>query len=314
MDRLESQHSLYHYSDLRKFLSITFCSSDLMELRLIESWHSAAESQSRIVARKWGTPAEVLADWPYLIRENKRGVNVFFGVNPRLCQGSKKQDVAICRTLWADLDDARPTDIQRWASVPTPSVIVDSGRGVHLYWRLKEPVEVQSLEVRTQLESTLQGLYQYLRADSVQDVTRLLRLPGLANVKNFRNGHPALACRIAHCDSGCLYEWADFQKFVLPTKTSTSEVQVGIPDDRFTHCPLQVPRDMQRIRGLTRLLTKEVADRSKRDFFVVMKLLELGCSHQEVESLVSQHSKFVDNPAYLQRTILNASQALKTGN
>jgi hypothetical protein len=286
VNMLESPLSLYHYSDFREFLNVTFQPADLIELRLIESWHTATENQSRVVVRKWGTPAEILADWPQLARENKQGINIFFGVNPRLRQGSKKEDVAVCRTLWADLDDARPTDIQRWASVPSPSVIVDSGRGVHLYWRLKQPLEVQSLEVRKQLESTLQGLYQHLQADSVQDVTRLLRIPGLANVKDFRNGNSPLACRIAQCNPGCLYEWADFQKFVLPASDLSPEVQDGTLDDRFTRCEPQGPRDMQRIRGLTRLLTKKVTDRSKRDFFVVTKLLELGCSHQEVESLV----------------------------
>jgi hypothetical protein len=70
-------------------------------------------------------------------------------------------------------------------------------------------------------------------------------------------------------------------------------------------------RDIRRVRGLVRLLTKDSIDRSKRDYFVVTKLLELGCSQDEVASMVSNYSKFCGNETYLHRTIENAVRAVR---
>jgi hypothetical protein len=54
--------------------------------------------------------------------------------------------IRLVRCLWADIDDCKTVDevqarLDR-ADLPRPTVIVCSGRGYHLYWRLTEPVQI----------------------------------------------------------------------------------------------------------------------------------------------------------------------------
>lgn len=299
--------------ELGEFLAALFAPHDLIELRLIETWQRCGQRESHCVGRQWLTSDALHSAWPALRSQNRSGANVFFGVNPRKRQGSKKADVAFCRTLWADLDNVRPQEESRWAAFPPPSVIVDSGHGVHLYWRLSQPVMLSTSASRTLVEAVLRGMYQTLESDPVQDVSRLLRLPGFANVKDLRNGRVAMPCRLVAHHENRRYHFTDFQHYAVePPSRGTSEVREARPSGLETVSFLGL-RDTKRIRGLVRLLANEAADRSKRDFFVVTKLLTLGCTPAEIAELVSPHSKFSGNEIYLKRTIDNALRAAGRG-
>ncbi len=295
--------------ETREFIATLFLPADLVELRLIETWSEAGKHRSRFVDRSWVTPDSLESAYPALTRENQQGANIFYGVNPRSGRGSKKEDVALCRSLWADIDDARPGDAGRWGMLPPPTVVVDSGRGVHLYWRLNEPVRMDSEAAQRCVESILFGMYRELASDTVQDVSRLLRLPGFANVRGWRVGKAPSQCKLVEAHAGRTYDLASFRRFgqttTPPTRTAPPSNAIGLCEPRLPATP-----DMRRVRGLVRLLTQQSPDRSKRDFFVVVKLLELGCSQDEVASLVSSHSKFSGNADYLRRTIDNAAHAI----
>ena len=293
-------------SQTADFLELLFDPSDLIEIRLIETWKSDSKTCSKVIDRRWERAHTLIANLQSFRTANENGANVFFGVNPRLRMGSKKGDVALCRCLWADIDSVQQSDTQRWQCLPEPSLIVDSGHGVHLYWILKESFVVSNDGQREHVEGILKGMYQILSADSVQDVSRILRLPGFANVKNFRNGAPPLPCVIPHT-SDTSYDLVDFEpdKAVLPEQSYYLNCATIPNDDRFTS---------SRIRGLMRLLGKDTEDRSKRDFYVVIRLLSLGCSQTDIQELVSTHSKFAGNARYLQQTIQNAQKVLKQQN
>lgn len=296
--------------DVREFVGTLFLPEDLVELRLIETWTESGKHRSEVVERLWVQADSLVASYPTLHQRNQLGANIFYGVNPRSSRGSTKVDVAICRTLWADLDDARPDDNQRWRMLPSPSLIVDSGRGVHLYWRLNQPIVMDSQATQFQFESILRGMYRELASDSVQDVSRLLRLPGFNNVRNFRHGIQPSNCKLAEIHPDRVYELAEFQHFAADVRR---EGQGGEGASNWPPNGMYFSgnRDIRRVRGLVRLLTKDSIDRSKRDYFVVTKLLELGCTQDEVASMVSNYSKFCGNETYLHRTIENAVRAVR---
>lgn len=71
------------------------------------------------------------------------------------------------------------------AAFPAPSVLVDSGGGIHGYWLLREPWLLDSDEAR-QAAELVQRLWvqQVIGADpSVHDLVRILRIPGTLNFK-----------------------------------------------------------------------------------------------------------------------------------
>jgi hypothetical protein len=78
-----------------------------------------------------------------LERSSQRLTNVFFGVCPRYApRYDQAWQIRIVRCFWADLDNCVPdTALERCelAGLPKPTAVVNSGYGVHLYWKLAEP-------------------------------------------------------------------------------------------------------------------------------------------------------------------------------
>lgn len=71
------------------------------------------------------------------------------------------------------------------ATWPTPSVIVDSGGGIHCYWLLREPWLLDSDDTRQAAEIVQRSwVQQVIGADAtVHDLVRILRVPGTLNFK-----------------------------------------------------------------------------------------------------------------------------------
>ena len=272
---------------LRHFLFALFAESDIVEIRPIEVWRSATTGTrcSRVIdhERRWLTRDGIITAFNELESLNlKQRANIFMGVNPRANVGGASQaDVASCRCLWADMDYVTP-EVARWrcheVGIPDPSIVVDSGTGVHLYWLLREPMTI-SESVHAQLASSLKRLYQLLGCDATSDLSRLLRLPGFDNVKDARNGLPSRPCKLVQCLPNCRF---DIDCFPRPKKLPLREPvrRHGVPNVDVlilsVLCRLDVP----------------VADRSRRDFGVVCDLIRLGLSTQEIWLHVAGKSKF----------------------
>ena len=134
--------------------------------------------------------------------------NVFFGVGLRNkvlkngLRGSEK-DISCIGALYADIDvkgDAHaekslPETTSEAASFLNsldikPSIIVNSGNGIHGYWLLKEPFNIENTQDRSYIVSIFKGFGKYInleakkhgwRIDNVYDLARTLRVPGTIN-------------------------------------------------------------------------------------------------------------------------------------
>lgn len=92
------------------------------------------------------------------------------------------------RALYVDLDGQTDwglvLDTLQTHRLPTPSAIVFSGRGLHLYWLL-EPLPAQALPVWQRCQDHLIKMLKSVGADpAAKDCTRVLRLAGSRNHKN----------------------------------------------------------------------------------------------------------------------------------
>ncbi len=119
------------------------------------------------------------------------GWHVYYGVCPRRRGGGKKAAVTSVAALWADVDDKRFPDgragaLAALAGFPlSPTWLVDSGGGLQAYWSLDRPLLIAGDPTAVaRVEGLLQRLYARLGGlDRVQDVSRVLRLPGTHNRK-----------------------------------------------------------------------------------------------------------------------------------
>jgi hypothetical protein len=132
---------------------------------------------------------EVLTGWSKLegilqAKNKSERVNVYFGVNPRTEKVGDAEHVAVCRTLWCDLDTKDPAHMRQIGDILHPlhlypSVIVDSGHGYHLYWFLHDEIPAaEAVGVMREIARVLGG------DPKTHDAPRILRLPGTINQKS----------------------------------------------------------------------------------------------------------------------------------
>ncbi len=133
-----------------QLLTTLFEPNDIVVYRPVESWTEGKRKQSlvdyRNTCHRGATPELIALTVQQLVElaETNR-TNLFFGVCPRF--GANGQfdlawQIRTVRALWVDIDHC--TVDEAWgrvaqAKLPRPSMMVNSGNGVHLYWLLDEP-------------------------------------------------------------------------------------------------------------------------------------------------------------------------------
>lgn len=166
--------------------------------------------------------------------------DVYFGVG--LASEQKRAgrlmsvDVKAIPGLWMDIDVAGgehkqanlPASTEEavafMAGLPVePSIMVDSGHGLHCYWLFREPWSFDSDDERMKAAGILKGWQQYIRArasergwkfDSTHDLARVLRLPGTTNYKS----DPVTVAVISSNDNR--YNAQDFDGYAVEISTA----------------------------------------------------------------------------------------------
>lgn len=173
-------------------------------------------------------------------------------------------DVVALPAFFTDIDHPTDTALTKLgqASLP-PSVIVDSGGGIHAYWLLDE----LTTDLRT-ARLVLQGLATAFKGDSLSPANSL-RLPGTVNTKPERSS--ALCHLIEVSDRH--YSLSDFQPFVLPVPGSpTSEHDVSCVSQSTNNRKL----NEMLIHAITTRLYRDYAAREQRQSEWIAALCPCG--------------------------------------
>lgn len=126
-----------------------------------------------------------------------RDWNVYCGVLPRTGRFGGTDSVNYAGWLYADIDGGNmgpegSLDLLRRTDVPDPHMIVKSGGGVHVYWRLRETADLPNAEDKFGFKTLLRRLVMKIggvspapHADpSAAEPARILRVPGTFNHKS----------------------------------------------------------------------------------------------------------------------------------
>lgn len=137
---------------------------------------------------------------------NAMGWGAFYGLATRRAgltrwqRGDIKSLIEVPAII-ADIDEPLEVALQRvHAFSITPSCIVSSGHGAHLYWLLGQP----TTDMQT-VNAIHRGLARVLKGDYLTAATAL-RLPGSTNTKYAR----VVPCEVIQSDWSCRYELKDF--------------------------------------------------------------------------------------------------------
>lgn len=234
-------------------------------------------------------------------------VTPLVGIPPK--RGTK-EFVAGSSLLWIDVDSYKLQQTKEQSAhrlkafTPPPSLLVDSGGGIHAYWRLD--TFISSIE---DIEHRNNWLAKSFDGDPCHSWEHILRIPGTFNFKDDENKRPV---RIVHVDTGSA-SLADFSALATEGEAAGSAI---IEEEPFEHNEVQqLPADLvQRIS----LGAPEGVDRSTNDWFVAASLIERGFTPGQVLSIflddkymVGAKSSEQGGIRYATRTILKATREAK---
>jgi hypothetical protein len=157
-------------------------------------------------ARPLAPPEEATTNWYISVHPSSAipPTNAHGEVREPMYVRAQKRYICAINCLYGEFDvktyGSKEAILQHIASAtwPAPSVLVDSGGGIHAYWLLRDPWLLDSDDARLAAEMVQRGwVQQVIGADpSVHDLVRILRVPG---TKNFKYD-PAPAVQFLQCD------------------------------------------------------------------------------------------------------------------
>jgi len=139
-----------------------------------------------------------------------RDAEIYMGVAPRIRhdEGGGLSNCAMPTALWVDADDEHAARAELSLFDPEPSIIVRSGRGLHLYWPLRDaPPDMD------QLKQVLRQLARRLEGDvKSAEPAHVLRVPGTMNHKY----SPPRRVEIEKMDLSLLHTFNNVRDAVAP--------------------------------------------------------------------------------------------------
>ncbi|MCF8002577.1 MAG: helix-turn-helix domain-containing protein, partial [Halanaerobiales bacterium] len=107
--------------------------------------------------------------------------NIYIGMFTRSRKKGTRKYCKHTRVLWADYDNMSLGEVKYridMSKLPGPSMIINSGHGIHCYWKLDKPAGPE-------IEPVVKAIANNTAADGqATDIARVMRLPGTMNVKD----------------------------------------------------------------------------------------------------------------------------------
>jgi hypothetical protein len=194
---------------------------DVLELRFL---HPTRTVQFRGIQRKLSVSIyrrvnDLLAHSQRLVKlllqKMIGGYNSYFSIHPRYPitgnRASTTNDVKAIRAFALDFDNVTPDrvpELLREHQLPAPTLTVNSGYGVHLYWFLRTPLtRLGGADLFREFVRRHSGR-EKIRADpACKDAARILRLPGTINQQ--KGSRPPALCRIVEVEPERRYHPTD---------------------------------------------------------------------------------------------------------
>jgi DNA-binding transcriptional ArsR family regulator len=154
-DRLEFCNILF--KDLSGFIEIREIKEGQVSREFLDSWQDI---------ESYDPPADKHIYVGMFTRKQKKGTRKY-------CKQT--------RVLWADYDNMSQVEVEYRidnAGLPGPSMMINSGHGIHAYWLLDKPAGAE-------IEPILKAISNKTEADGqAAETARVMRVPGTLNIKD----------------------------------------------------------------------------------------------------------------------------------
>jgi RecA-family ATPase len=236
----------------------------------------------------------------FIANYDKPGRALYFTV-ARLKAGTtrSKDNVEAVNWLWAEIDFKNHPDLaadeirRRVEATPLPpTLIVASGHGLHLYWKMNEAVDASPGKAQLDVEEALKLACNYVGGDpSAAEAARLLRLPGSHNRKS---GGEILVSIVAENEHS--YELSDLIDFwleaqpIMPAPAKTGDSHVSENTEHVNSPGSDGPIDVE-----TELAAMRLGNINKTHCRVIGALLSQGTPYDEIaETVVDATMRFAE--------------------
>lgn len=177
------------------------------------------DKQSSLPCQTFTMPQQAAQAEAWVSEANAQGRNCYFHTNVSDATNKRlsKQDVKAARFVWADIDP----DIKQFGSyekarghlnsiilslMEHASIIIDSGNGLQVLYRLTPMFDIRGQESKEEYEIVNRAVAKRWNADSTQDCSRILRLPGTLNYPSqskIDKGYPSAPsiAKIIYCSA-----------------------------------------------------------------------------------------------------------------
>ena len=166
-----------------------------------------------------------------IVEELHNEEDVFLGPNTMYLPKRRVENIRQFRALFQDIDcesmgiEKAETVYLIWilyykGKIPKPTMVTDSGRGVHLYWRIQN-APYGALNTWQELQDYIYYNLKHLGADKrATDGARVLRLPGTINSRCNSD------CKVLYIDNELEYSMYELREEYLNYKTKTHQLQM----------------------------------------------------------------------------------------
>lgn len=263
----------------------------------------------RLIAAKWAaakglapTVREGQFDFNELLMYNEKGYNCYFLPNyPSKYDPSRPvsgNDIDVFRLVFVDMDlkdgvyKTKEEFLEKIATFLPPSMVIDSGNGIHVYWTITDLDGMSYLRLQRRL------IRHFNTDDSLATLYQLMRVPETLNVKvedAFK------LCEALHENPEAKYSCEDLDK-ALPKISPEDEAyckdhfeRTHNPDAYFGKIDEEIPGKflnlMNKNEEIKRLFLGPVKDRSASDFRLGHLLFSNGLTQEEACSVLLHTAK-----------------------
>ena len=166
-----------------------------------------------------------------IVEELHEQNDVFIAPNTMYIPKRRVENIRQFRSLFQDIDCSKlgfekaETVYLIWelyheGKIPKPTMVTDSGRGIHLYWRIQN-APYGALNTWQELQDYIYYNLKHLGADrQATDSARVLRLPGTINSKNKSN------CEVLYIDDDLEYSMYELREQYLNYRPKSYQLQM----------------------------------------------------------------------------------------
>ncbi|MGL5715436.1 MAG: hypothetical protein ACRCXT_02075 [Paraclostridium sp.] len=166
-----------------------------------------------------------------IVEELNNKKDIYIAPNTMYLPRRKVENIRQFRALFQDIDCEKlglgksETVYIIWilheeGKIPKPTMVIDSGRGIHLYFRIQN-APYGALNTWQELQDYIYYQLKHLGADrKATDGARILRLPGTINSKS------DTICKVLYIDNNIEYSMYDLRENYLNYKTKTHQLKI----------------------------------------------------------------------------------------